>query len=88
MFDILGFLTDITEDNKIWLNILFFKNGKKEAKMNMNVLFMRLNLNLLYGAQGSINIWGEKINWNYICFSYLELIYLRKGIDWKNCDGY
>ena len=27
----------------------------------MNVLFMRINLNLIYGSQGSINMWGEKI---------------------------
>ena len=35
----------------------------KEEKMNMNVLLMRINLNLIYGAQGSINMWGEKIKW-------------------------
>ena len=39
-----------------------WKNFGKEEKMYMNVLFIRLNLNLIYGAQGSINMWGEKVN--------------------------
>ena len=33
---------------------------EREEKMNLNVLFMRMNSNLIHGAQGSINIGGEK----------------------------
>ena len=40
--------------------IYSLKNGGKEEKRNMNALFVRINLNLICGAQGSINIWGEK----------------------------
>ena len=36
--------------------IIFLKNGGKEEKMNMNVLFMSITLNLIYWAQGSINM--------------------------------
>ena len=35
-------------------------NKKEEEKMNMNILFRRLNLDLIYGAQGSLNMRGEK----------------------------
>ena len=40
-----------------------------------------INLNFIHGAQECINMWGEKIN-------YLELIYLRKRIEWKTRDMY
>ena len=50
------------------------------------MMFMRIckkiefgiNLNLIHGTQGSINMWSEKINQNLICWDYLEFIYLRK----------
>ena len=32
--------------------------------MRENVLFMRINLNLIHGAQGGINMWGGKTNKN------------------------
>ena len=46
---------DKNNDNQ---NILFNTedNGGKEEKMKMNVLFMRINLYSIYGAQGSINM--------------------------------
>ena len=51
------FLRDITEDDKTnYRNYCLKKNGGKEEKINMNVVFIRINLNLLYGAQGSIDM--------------------------------
>ena len=48
----------------------FWKNGRKEEKMNTNVSFMRkckrvefgMNLDLIHGNEGGINMWGGIIN--------------------------
>ena len=34
----------------------FFFNGGKEGKMNIDVLLIGINLNLIYGTQGSIKM--------------------------------
>ena len=66
----------------------FFEKREKKEKMNMNELFMRLNLNLIYGAQGSINMTVEKISQKWIYYCYLKQINQWKGIDWKTRNEY
>ena len=51
--------------------------------MNMKVLFMRINSNSIYGAQGSINMWEEKvIKIRYVVAIWTHL--LKKGDGLKN----
>ena len=59
-----GFLRDIMEDNKNNDRLYYLKkDGRKKEKMNLNVLFMRINSNLIIEAQGGINMCGGK---NYL----------------------
>ena len=61
------FLRDITKDYKNNDRIFFSlhkqkeKNRGKETKMNMIILFMTINLNLIYGTQENIIMWGENL---------------------------
>ena len=56
-----GFFMNITEEDKK-MRDMFDKKRGVEKKMNMNVLFLRINLNLINEVQGGISIWEEKIN--------------------------
>ena len=61
---LVGLQRDITEDIKAMIEVTTHKkkiNGGKEEMMNINILFMGLNLNLIYGVQESIIMWGEKL---------------------------
>ena len=39
-----------------------FKNRVKEEKIDLNVLFMRINLNLIHRTHEGINLRGKKMN--------------------------
>ena len=38
------------------VKIYYYKNRGKEGKVYLNLLFLRLDLNLIYGSQGSIDM--------------------------------
>ena len=54
MFKFVRVLRDIMEvdknNDRIFFHEMPLKKWRKEVKMNMNVLFMGISLNLIYGA--------------------------------------